>query len=76
MASRRRRSGAFAAEFLLPTSALQEASKGVLDGITEGTSFADLLDRFGVGANAAAFQLWNQGFLSSTETRDDLIASA
>jgi hypothetical protein len=75
MASRRRRSGAFAAEFLLPTAALAEASYGVLDGITEGARFAQLLERFGVGANTAAFHLWNQGFLSSSEIRDDLIAS-
>lgn len=75
MASRRRRSGAFAAEFLLPSAALAEASEGVLDRIAEGTRFRDLLDRFGVGANTAAFHLWNQGLLSSSEVRDDLIAS-
>lgn len=76
VASRRRRAGAFAAEILLPTSALDEASEGVLDGIREGDRFVQLLDRFGVGANTAAFQLWNQHLLSSTEVRDDLIASA
>ena len=75
IASRRRRAGAFAAEILLPTSALEEASEGVLDGIIEGQQFAELLERFGVGANTAAFQLWNQGLLSSTEIRDDLVAS-
>jgi hypothetical protein len=47
----------------------------MLDGILEGNRFAQLLDRFGVGASAAAFQLWNQHLLSSTEIRDDLIAS-
>lgn len=76
MASRRRRSGAFAAELLLPTVALEEASAGALDGIAEGTRFAALLKRFGVGATTAAFHLWNQGFLSSPEVRDDLMASA
>lgn len=76
MASRRRRSGAFAAEFLLPTEAVAEASEGSLDGIAEGTRFRDLLHRFGVGSTTAAFHLWNQGFLSSPEVRDDLIASS
>jgi len=76
MASRRRRSGAFAAEFLLPTSALMDASDGVLDGVADGARFRDLLDRFGVGARTGAYHLWNQGFLSSTEVLDDLIASA
>lgn len=75
MATRRRRSGAFAAEFLLPSAALVEASDGALDGISEGTRFPDLLRRFGVGAHTAAFHLWNQGLLSSAEVRDDLIAS-
>jgi len=75
VASRRRRAGAFAAEVLLPTSALEEASNGVLDGVFEGERFADLLDRFNVGASTAAFHLWNQHLLSSTEVRDDLIAS-
>jgi Zn-dependent peptidase ImmA (M78 family) len=76
VASRGRRAGAFAAEILLPTSALEEASAGVLDGILEGDRFVQLLDRFGVGANTAAFHLWNQHMLSSAEVRDDLIASA
>lgn len=75
MTSRRRRSGAFAAEFLLPTDALMEASNGVLDGITEGGRFGEMLEHFGVGAQTAAFQLWNQGLLSSADVRDDLIAS-
>jgi Zn-dependent peptidase ImmA (M78 family) len=49
IAGRRRRAGAFAAEMLLPTSALEEASRGVLDGVVEGHRFSELLDRFGVG---------------------------
>jgi len=65
----------FAAEILLPTSASEEASEGVLDGIVEGQLFAQLLERFSVGANTAAFHRWNQGILSSTEVRDDLVAS-
>jgi hypothetical protein len=75
LASRRRRAGAFAAEMLLPTSALREASGGVLDGVTEGAHFRELLERFGVGATTAAYHFWNQGFLSTPEVRDDLIAS-
>lgn len=75
MASRRRKSGAFAAELLLPTSALMEASEGALDGITEGDRFGRLLNDYAVGAATAAFQLWNQGLLSSTEVRDNLIES-
>lgn len=75
IASRRRRAGAFAAEMLLPSSALEEASDGVLDGVLEGQRFPDLLDRFGVGATTAAFHLWNQRYLSSAEVRDDLIPS-
>lgn len=75
IANRRRRAGAFAAEILLPTSALQEASNGILDGIAEAQRFGQLLERFGVGANTAAYHLWNQGLLSSAEVRDDLIAS-
>lgn len=76
VASRRRRAGAFAAEILLPTSALEVASDGVLDGIADGQRFGQLLERFGVGANTAAYHLWNRGLLSSAEVRDDLIASA
>ena len=75
VATRRRRAGAFAAEILLPTAAMEEASQGVLDGILEGERFAQLLVHFGVGASTAAFHLWNQHLLSSTEVRDDLIAS-
>ncbi len=74
--SRRRRSGAFAAELLLPAAALEDASNGVLDKIADEDRFRSLLERFGVGSHSAAFQLWNHGFLSSQEVRDDLIASA
>jgi len=71
--TRRRRSGAFAAELLLPESALAAANAGELDGAARGSSFADLLERYGVGARAAAYQLWNRGWLSSPDLRDDLI---
>lgn len=72
-AHRRRRSGAFAAELLLPTEALAKASDGRLDGTTQGSVFSQLLEQFDVGARTAAYQLWNQGWLSSAEVRDELI---
>jgi hypothetical protein len=71
--TRRRRSGAFAAEFLLPESALAAASHGKLDGAAEEGAFEDLLRAYGIGARAAAYQLWNRGWLSSPDLRDDLI---
>ncbi|MFN2467678.1 MAG: ImmA/IrrE family metallo-endopeptidase [Gaiellaceae bacterium] len=71
--TRRRRSGAFAAELLLPEAALGEASHGQLDGAAETGQFEALLERYGVGASVAAYQLWNRGWLSSPEVRDELI---
>jgi len=70
---RRRRSGAFAAEFLLPKPALAEATDGSLDKGAEPQVFENLMARFGVGATTAAYHLWNHGFLSSTLVRDELI---
>lgn len=72
-ALRRRRSGAFAAEFLLPEAALATASGGALDGAARPGVFEGLLARYGVGARTAAYQLWNRGWLSSTDVRDELI---
>jgi hypothetical protein len=71
--TRRRRSGAFAAELLLPDSALRDASGGALDGAAEPEAFKALLSRYGVGARTAANQLWNRRWLSSEGLRDDLI---
>lgn len=76
LVSRRRRAGAFAAEMLLPVSALSDASGGVLDGIVDDARFSRVLGHFGVGATTAAYHLWNHGFLSTPEVRDDLIASS
>jgi hypothetical protein len=70
---RRRRSGAFAAEFLLPLAALEGVSGGRLDGAAQPTVFKDLMSHYGVGARAAAYQLWNHGLLSTAGIRDDLI---
>ena len=68
----RRRAGTFAAEFLLPSEALKVDGR-TLDSYAEPQRFERVLDRYGVGAQAAAFHLWNQGLLSSTRVRDELI---
>jgi hypothetical protein len=72
-ATRRRRSGAFAAELLLPEDAIAAASGDRLDGAAEDDVFRGLLESYGIGARAAAHQLWNRGWLSSLDLRDDLI---
>jgi hypothetical protein len=69
---RRRRSGAFAAELLLPESALVEASGGHLDGVCEDQTFTKLIERYGVGATTAAWQLYNHK-LVSPQARDEII---
>lgn len=71
--TRHRRSGAFAAELLLPEAAIARASGGRLDGAAEPAVFEGLLEEFGIGASAAAYQLWNRGWLSSPDVRDELI---
>ena len=68
----RRRAGTFAAEFLLPSEALRE-DVYTLDSYAEPERFLRVLERYGVGAQAAAYHLWNRGFLSSSQVRDDLI---
>ena len=68
----RRRAGSFAAEFLLPSEALQEYAH-VDDAYADLERFAGVLNRFGVGARTAAHHLWNRGYLSSTYVRDSLI---
>jgi hypothetical protein len=70
---RRRRSGAFAAEMLLPQSAIRERSGGVLDAAAEPGVFESLMTDYGVGAQTAAWQCWNARLLSSREVVDDLI---
>ncbi len=68
----RRRAGTFAAEFLLPSESLRENAH-TLDSYAEPERFELLLERYGVGAQTAAHHLWNRGFLSSTQVREDLI---
>jgi len=70
---RRRRSGAFAAEMLLPQAAIRERSGGVLDAAAEPEVFESLMADYGVGAQTAAWQCWNASLLSSKEVVDDLI---
>jgi hypothetical protein len=71
--SRRRRSGAFAAELLFPASALSALSDGSLDGAADGDRFGRMLTQYGVGARTAANQLYNEGWLSDSAIRDELI---
>ena len=68
----RRRSGAFAAEFLLPSEALHGDARS-LDSFALPENFEQILDRFGVGATTAAYHLWNRRLLSSSDVRDHLI---
>ena len=68
----RRRSGAFAAEFLLPSDALLGDARS-LDSLALPEKFEQVLDRFGVGATTAAYHLWNRRLLSSSDVRDHLI---
>lgn len=68
----RRRSGAFAAELLLPMEALLNDA-GHLDSAAQAETFKGIMERHGVGARTAAFQLWNHGLLSSSQVRDELI---
>ena len=70
---RRMRSGAFAAELLLPIVAVEKASSGHLDGATQNGAFAKVLERYIVGARTAAHQFYNHGWLSSPSVRDELI---
>ena len=68
----RRRAGTFAAEFLLPSEALKIDAQG-LDSYAQPDRFERVLKTYGVGAQTAAFHLWNHGLLSSTRVRDELI---
>lgn len=70
---RRRRSGAFAAEMLLPQDAIHQRTGGVLDVVTEPEVFESLMKEYGVGATTAAWQSYNAGLLSSRERVDELI---
>ena len=70
---RRRRSGAFAAELLLPHDAIARVTAGVLNAGARPDLFAEIMRRFGTGARTTANHLFNHRFLSSPAVRDDLI---
>ncbi len=70
---RRRRSGTFAAEMLLPRDALRQRSGGVLDAVVAPEIFPELMAEYGVGARMAAWQCWNANLLSSRDVVEDLI---
>ncbi len=72
-ALRRRRSGAFAAELLIPEGGLRQATNDELDRASDPKLFRHLLVLYGVGARTLAWQLWNHGLLSTPEIRDELI---
>jgi hypothetical protein len=72
---RRRRSGAFAAELLLPHDAIRLRSGGVLDEAAKPEIFVPLMSDYQVGAQTAAWQCFNAGLLSSREVVQELIAS-
>lgn len=73
LGDRRRRSGAFAAELLLPQDAIARVTGGVLDAGARPDLFAEIMRRFGTGARTTANHLFNHRFLSSSAVRDDLI---
>jgi hypothetical protein len=68
---RRRRSGAFAAELLLPKTGIESFLQR--RDPSKGSVFEEIMEKFGVGAQTAAYHLWNQGFLQAVEDRDALI---
>jgi hypothetical protein len=72
---RRRRSGAFAAEFLLPQAVIHKRCGGVLDVAAKPDVFPSLMADYGVGAQTAAWQCWNAGLLSSREVVYELIGA-
>ncbi len=69
--TRRRTTGAFAAELLLPESAIARLSDGVVDDAVD--RFATILEQYQIGAQAAANQPLNRGWLSGPDVRDGLI---
>lgn len=70
---RRRRSGAFAAELVLPTSGVRKLLDELGADAQEEAVFEATMRRFGVGARTAAYHLWNHGFLVNAQRRDALI---
>jgi hypothetical protein len=72
---RRRRSGTFAAEMLLPQEAIRKRCGNILDEAAKPEIFEALMSDYGVGAQTAAWQCFNAGLLSSREVVHELIGS-
>ena len=70
---RRRRSGAFLAEFLLPSSVLWDYTDGIMDRGFDDEVFRSLMNNYHVGAGLTAWQLWNNHLLSSQDLAEHLI---
>lgn len=70
---RRRRSGAFAAEMLVPRAAMLDRTGAQLDAGAEPDVFEAMMADYGAGARTTAWQLYNAGLLSSREIVDELI---
>lgn len=68
---RRRRSGAFAAQFLCPDSGIRKIASGRSPGSSE--VFREVLETYRVGARTAAYQMWNHGMLAFEQERDELV---
>lgn len=68
---RRRRSGAFAAELLMPIDGVLKVAADRDAG--DPDVFHELMEYFGVGARTAAYHLWNSQLLRSPYDRDYLI---
>lgn len=68
---RRRRSGAFAAELLMPEHGIRQFIGN--NSPSQPDVFEDLLSHFKVGALTAAYHLWNKNLISTEEDRDALI---
>lgn len=70
---RRRRSGAFAAELLIPAVVLASEPSLRSNSGPDLDDFRNVLSRFGVGKTTAAYQLWNHNLLPSRDSLDDLL---
>jgi hypothetical protein len=68
---RRRRSGAFAAELLMPEHGVRAFLGN--ESPSQPEVFVKLLNHFNVSASAAAHHLWNKNMLQTKDERDSLI---
>jgi hypothetical protein len=70
---RRRRSGAFAAELLLPAAMLAQETSLWSNSVPDLNAFRGILSRYGVGKTTAAYQLWNHDLLPSRDLLEELL---